>query len=93
MPYKCSYVVNGVSCMDFLTNLKQYSLLILGIGYLFLFFGSIYGLFVKEISLGFGPLSGSKKNLLCGFGLLLAFIIGSYPLLSGLYKALSGTSN
>ena len=79
--------------MDLLTRLKQYSLLILGTGYLFLFFGSIYDLFVEEISLGFGPLSGSKKNLICGFGLLSTFIIAAYLLLSVLYKALSGTSN
>lgn len=79
--------------MRFLTNLKQYSLLIIGIGYLLLVFGAIYGLFVKEISLGFGPISGSKKNILCGLGLLLAFIIAAFPILSALYKALSNASN
>lgn len=78
--------------MEFLISLKQYSFLILGIGYIFLFFGSIYGLVVNEVSLGFGVLTGSKKNLLCGFGLLLAIIIGSYPIISGLFRALSNAS-
>ena len=79
--------------MAFLNNLKQYLFLILGIGYLFLFFGSIYGLVVNEITLGFGSLTGFKKNVICGFGLLSAIIIGAYPFLSGLYKALSHASS
>ena len=79
--------------MELLTSLKQYSFLLLGVGYLFLFFGSIYGLFVKEISLGFGPLSGSKKNILCSLGLFLAIIIVLFPIISGLYKALSNASS
>ena len=79
--------------MEFLTSLKQYSFLILGLGYLFLFFGSIYGLVVNEISLGFVALTGSKKNIFCGLGLLLAITIGAYSLLSGLYKALSNASS
>jgi hypothetical protein len=75
--------------MELLTNLKQYSFLLMCVGYIFVFFGSIYGLFVDEISLGFGPLTGTTKNILCGFGLLSVFILTTFILLSPLYKALS----
>lgn len=66
--------------------------LLLSIGYIFLFFASIYGLCVKEVSLGFVSLKGVSKNILCGFGLLLASLIGVYPVFLGLYNALSNAS-
>ncbi|PKG39800.1 hypothetical protein [Psychromonas sp. Urea-02u-13] len=86
--------------MDIINYLKQYTFLVLGIGYLLLFFGSIYGLIVSEVSIKFTSnaqyhivLNGWVKNWTFGLGFLLAIGIASYPILSGLYKALSNANS
>lgn len=63
--------------------------------YLFVFFGSLYGLFVSELNIGLGAgpefsivLRGWVKNLLCSGGLLLVAGISAYPIISAVSKAL-----
>ena len=69
---------------------------VLAFGFLFLVFGSIYGLFVDEIALRIGSdpafhvsLTGWRKNALCLLGLVVAGIISSFPIILALYRALS----
>ena len=64
--------------------------------YLLLVFGSIYGLFVSELSFKFGEntsfhftLSGWIKNIVCILGLLVAGFIAAFPILLAIYRALS----
>lgn len=66
---------------------------LLSLLYLFVVFGSIYGLFVSELTVkpGWTPslqftLSGWSKNLLCVFCLFLAGCIGAYPILLAVYR-------
>lgn len=63
--------------------------------YLFVFFGSIYGLFVNELTIGLEAdpnlnivLTGWVKNLTCLFGLLLIGVVSAYPLVAAVYRAL-----
>ena len=65
--------------------------------YLFIFFGSIYGFLVNELNIGFGAdsafnlsLSGSVKNLVCAFGLLLIGVVSAWPIVRSVYNALKG---
>lgn len=76
----------------YLVSIRNYSLAAL---YLFIVGGSIYGLFVSEISIRLGSnpnfhlsLGGWSKNLLCLIGLLLAGVVAAYPIVSAVYKAL-----
>ena len=62
--------------------------------YLFVFFGSIYGFFVHELSIGLGEnskfnvsLIGWAKNLTCIFGLFLVAAVPSYLIARVLYRA------
>lgn len=64
--------------------------------YLFLVFGSIYGLFVSELTIGLSSipyfhfsLIGWVKNIVCLLGLLLSGLISAYPILLALYRAMS----
>jgi RsiW-degrading membrane proteinase PrsW (M82 family) len=64
--------------------------------FLFIVAGSIYGLFVSELSIRLGSnpdfyfaLSGWPKNLLCLSGLFLAGAVAVYPILLAVYRALS----
>jgi hypothetical protein len=68
--------------------------------YLFLFFGSIYGLFVSELSvkLGTNPnfhytLNGWTKNIACFSGLMLAGLIPAIPIVLAVYRALNSEQN
>jgi len=61
--------------------------------YLFLVFGSIYGLFVEEITLFTLSFSGSSKNIICAVGLLIAGAASMYPIISIVYKALSNSNS
>lgn len=74
-------------------NIRFYTLAAL---YLLIIFGSIYGLFVDEISINVGDdsrfhysLTGWSKNLLCLFGLFIAGAASSYPIFLAVYRALS----
>ncbi len=86
--------------MDILNHFKQYTFIVLSLGYLILFFGSIYGLIVNEVSFKFSSnpqyhfvIDGWVRVLIFGLGFLLAIIIVVYPLLSGLFKALSNANS
>jgi hypothetical protein len=57
--------------------------------YLFLFFGSIYGLFVDELSIFDYTLTGWGKNTLCLFILLIPGLITAYYVGLAVYRALS----
>lgn len=68
--------------------------------YLFIFFGSLYGLFANELNIGFGSnsllnysLTGWKKNVFCVLGLILVAAVSTYPVLLGLYKAIKNSGN
>ena len=68
----------------------------LSAAYLFLVFGSIYGLFVDELSFGLSTfptfhfsLTGWIKNLFCIFGLFIAGLIPAIPILLALYRAIN----
>jgi len=68
--------------------------------YLFVFFGSIYGLFAEQIALkpGSNPeyhliLIGWQKNLICGLGLLATALASTYPMLLAVYNALSKSNS
>ena len=73
---------------------------ILSILYLFVLFGSIYGLFVEQVAFKLGPnpnfhlvLIGWKKNLICSLGLLAAASVAVYPVLLAVYNALTKANN
>ncbi len=77
-------------------HLKPYVFVTLALGYIFLFFGSIYGLFVSEISIAITTdpqyhitLTGWAKNLTCIFGLLINASVPVYLIGSALYKAVT----
>lgn len=64
--------------------------------YLFVLFGSIYGLFVSELAIKLGSnqnfhyvIRGWQKNTLCLVGLSLVSIIACYPIVMSVYRALS----
>lgn len=66
-----------------------------GFLYLFIFFGSIYGLFVSELNIGLGDgsefnyvLAGSMKTVVCMFGLLLIAAIPACFVVTAVYNAL-----
>jgi hypothetical protein len=66
--------------------------------YLFIVFGSIYGLLVDELQISLfsqKPLqytvTGWQKNLLCLFGLLFAAILPAFPIARSVYRALSNS--
>ena len=72
---------------------RQISLLLfnlLAILYLAVFFSSIYGLFVDEISLFGIVLEGWEKNALCLSGLFIVCVISVYPVISILYNVYKG---
>jgi len=60
--------------------------------YTFVTFGSIYGLFVDEITIFQLSLTGWPKNLLCIFGLLVVSLVSSYPILLALHRAFSNAN-
>ncbi len=67
--------------------------------YLFVFFGSVYGLFVDELTLGLRQpsnvnitLEGWRKNALCITGLLIAALIPTVPLVTAICRALKSGS-
>ena len=64
--------------------------------YLFVLFGSIYGLFVSELAIKLGSnqnfhyvISGWQKNTLCLVGLSIVSIIACYPIVTAVYRALN----
>ena len=66
-----------------------------GFLYLFIFFGSIYGLFVSELNIGLGGdstfnyvLAGSMKTFVCTFGLFLIAAIPACFVVTAVYNAL-----
>ena len=61
--------------------------------YLFVGFGSIYGLVVDEIILFQLSITGGSKNALCLTGLLLVGLISAYPIVSAVHNALNNTNN
>ncbi|WP_101230052.1 hypothetical protein [Colwellia sp. 75C3] len=84
--------------MNIIKSLKPWTFIFLASSYIFFFFGSIYGLFVSELSVKFGAnpqyhyvLSGWHKNSLCLSLLLILAALGVYPILRGLYLALSNS--
>ena len=74
----------------YLDAIKFYGLAIL---YILIVVGSIYGLFVNEISIFKFTLSGWKKNLLCLSGLCIIAVISTYPVLISVYRAFSNNGN
>ena len=69
--------------------IKTLSFYLLAALYLFVVFGSIYGLFVDKITILHFSLTGWSKNLLCLAGLLIVGLVSAYPMLLAVYRALS----
>lgn len=74
----------------YLSLIKFYAL---AAAYLFIISGSIYALFVPEVSIQFGSLhyslSGWPKNLICLGTLFIVALIPAYPIILALYRALA----
>jgi hypothetical protein len=71
--------------------IKASGFYILAVLYLFLFFGSIYGLFVDELSIFGYTLTGWGKNTLCLFILLIPGLITAYYVGLAVHRALSSS--
>ncbi len=76
---------------DFYIN--KISFYLLSALYLFVVFGSIYGLFVDKITILHFTLTGLSKNLLCIFGLLIVGLVSAYPVILAIYRALSNNKH
>ncbi len=78
--------------MDTKSYIKLFSFYFLSALYLFVVFGSIYGLFVDEITLFGFSFSGWSRILLCLSGLLVAALVSAYPMFLAVYRALKNNA-